>query len=126
MLQIQYRLYRKRRIDAQARLAELEEGKLRKRELARQRALAMRQLKQQAKDVLLALQAQRQYARTRDRRLAAMGLSGMGDAAVGLGDDVTCRSTPRIDSVLWDRMINDLGMDPVQVGITLHRRQKQP
>ena len=117
MMQIHYRLYRKGLIDAQTRLAELEEEKRRRRELARQRALAVRELKRQAKDVLLAFQAQSQYARTRERMLAASGLGGA--PASGGGDDYI--TTPRLDSILWERMISDLGMDPVQVGIPTYQ-----
>ena len=75
IIQSYYRGYRvRRRADDVRKLAE-EEALLRRRELVRQRTLASRLLKQQAKDVLLAIYAQSQYNRTRDRIMQARMVS---------------------------------------------------
>ncbi|KAG1657210.1 hypothetical protein FOA52_008243 [Chlamydomonas sp. UWO 241] len=78
-------------------------------------AAARKLLRQQAKDLLLALYAQGQYGRTRDRLMQAKGLSQPGSCP---GD------VPMIDKALWERA-GQLGLNPIEVLMTAGLSPKQ-
>ncbi|GAX72973.1 hypothetical protein CEUSTIGMA_g426.t1 [Chlamydomonas eustigma] len=103
-LQKYFRAFKSRHMLQALRAIAEEREQQRQQELNKQRSLLTRKLKQQAKDVLLALYAQGQYGRTRDRILLGKGLP----------QAQACEESPAIDPLLW-KAVMQLGLDPVQI-----------
>ncbi|GAX83378.1 hypothetical protein CEUSTIGMA_g10803.t1 [Chlamydomonas eustigma] len=107
IIQKYFRAFKSRHMLQALRAIAEEREQQRQQELNKQRSLLTRKLKQQAKDVLLALYAQGQYGRTRDRILLGKGLP----------QAQTCEESPAIDPLLWTAVMQ-LGLDPVQILIS--------